>query len=317
MKELLVNEKLKNVVPAPSAEEYAALELSIKNEGCREAIIVWREKQSDEIPTIIDGHNRYEICVKNNVEFQSIEKEFPDMNHVIEWMITNQISRRNLHLYKRACLALDLAEILKQRGKEKERTRKSKKTSKDDFHISEKVDSSATVAKQFGVSEGIISQVKFIKEKELAGEVSPEIMLQLTVGNIKIGSVYSSLKGKNGGNRIAGKTVTNHDTTINEVINKSTPASELLDIPVKISSAAIDYPLSTFTSEIITDMTCSTFEEALNDEEEMNIRERALKHLMQFISQFEGYSCLADEVEEIKILTDKIKQFNESCKNAD
>ena len=38
----------------------------------RDAIVSWNS-------TIIDGHNRYEICKKHNIEFQTFEKKFEDI----------------------------------------------------------------------------------------------------------------------------------------------------------------------------------------------------------------------------------------------
>jgi hypothetical protein len=56
--------------------------------------------------TIIDGHNRYGICQKNNIKFQTQEKQFKDRNEVIIWIIINQLGRRNLLPYDRVRLNL-------------------------------------------------------------------------------------------------------------------------------------------------------------------------------------------------------------------
>ena len=50
-----INEKFKSIIPPLSKEEYEGLEQSIITEGCRDAICLWND-------TIIDGHNRYDIC---------------------------------------------------------------------------------------------------------------------------------------------------------------------------------------------------------------------------------------------------------------
>lgn len=45
---------------------------------------------------MIDGHNRYEICQKHGIEFKTVEKEFENRDVVIDWIINNQLGRRNL-----------------------------------------------------------------------------------------------------------------------------------------------------------------------------------------------------------------------------
>lgn len=87
--QLKINEELKNLIPTIAQEEYKLLEQSIVKEGCRDNLIVWQN-------TIIDGHNRYEICTKHNVEFDTKEMDFEDIEEVKEWMINNQLARRNL-----------------------------------------------------------------------------------------------------------------------------------------------------------------------------------------------------------------------------
>lgn len=98
-----------------SDDERTGLEASIKAEGCREAIIVWDG-------TIVDGHNRYEICTRLGIEFQAHEKFFPNADAVIEWIIKNQFGRRNLSLMDRSRLALRLEGVYQERAKANQAT---------------------------------------------------------------------------------------------------------------------------------------------------------------------------------------------------
>ena len=52
-----INEEFKNVMPPLTEEEYRGLEKSLLEEGCRDPLVVWGD-------ILIDGHNRYEICLK-------------------------------------------------------------------------------------------------------------------------------------------------------------------------------------------------------------------------------------------------------------
>lgn len=90
---------LKNLIPPLSPDEYARLEQSIIEEGCRDPLVVWKWNA-----IILDGHNRYEICTKHDIPFNIIEKEFQNRQDVIAWIIGNQLARRNLTPEQRSYL---------------------------------------------------------------------------------------------------------------------------------------------------------------------------------------------------------------------
>ena len=87
--ELKINSELKALIPPLTNDEYRLLEESIISEGCRDKLIVWDD-------TIIDGHNRYEICKKNGIDFNIEQKDFKDIEEAKDWMDFNQLARRNL-----------------------------------------------------------------------------------------------------------------------------------------------------------------------------------------------------------------------------
>jgi hypothetical protein len=89
MYNLEVNEEFKKLIPPLSKEEYEQLETNCLNEGIREAILTWNG-------VIIDGHNRYEIAKRWNLDFQTKSKNFKDRYEVIDWMLNNQLGRRNI-----------------------------------------------------------------------------------------------------------------------------------------------------------------------------------------------------------------------------
>lgn len=84
-----IKEEFKKLIPALSVEEYKQLEENCLAEGIRESIITWNGY-------IIDGHNRYEIATRWNLEYETETKRFKDENEVKLWMIDNQNGRRNL-----------------------------------------------------------------------------------------------------------------------------------------------------------------------------------------------------------------------------
>jgi hypothetical protein len=80
---LQIKEEFKKLIPALSVEEFNQLEANCLAEGIREKIITWDG-------FIIDGHNRFEIATRWNLEYESESKRFKDENEVKEWMIHNQ-----------------------------------------------------------------------------------------------------------------------------------------------------------------------------------------------------------------------------------
>ncbi len=87
--ELQIDDEFKALIPPLTNEEYAQLEANILEEGCRDALVLWDG-------VLVDGHNRYEICLKHQLPFDVADKEFADREAVKDWMDANQLGRRNL-----------------------------------------------------------------------------------------------------------------------------------------------------------------------------------------------------------------------------
>ena len=89
MQEIIVDGEFRDLLPALDEETYKALEGNLLQNGCRDAIVLWEG-------ILIDGHNRFEICTKHNIPFDTVEKEFASREDVLIWIISTQVSRRNL-----------------------------------------------------------------------------------------------------------------------------------------------------------------------------------------------------------------------------
>ena len=89
MPTLKTKKQFSDLLPPLQPEEFAALEASILAEGCREPLTVWNG-------TIIDGHNRYAICSKHGLPFETREMVFADNEAAADWIDANQLARRNL-----------------------------------------------------------------------------------------------------------------------------------------------------------------------------------------------------------------------------
>lgn len=109
--QIKIDEEFKQLIPSLSEDEYANLEQSLLSEGCRDSLVVWNG-------IIIDGHNRYDICTKHGLDFETMEKPFDSRDDVKIWMLQNQLGRRNLIPYLKAGLVLQLAELYQTKAKD-------------------------------------------------------------------------------------------------------------------------------------------------------------------------------------------------------
>ncbi|MFO0863526.1 MAG: hypothetical protein U0744_02510 [Gemmataceae bacterium] len=94
---LKIDPEFKALMPALSAEEYKRLDAALQLEGCRDAVVVWKDHGF-----ILDGHNRHEICNRHRIKFRVEEISLPTRDMAIEWIVTNQLGRRNLTDKQRA-----------------------------------------------------------------------------------------------------------------------------------------------------------------------------------------------------------------------
>ncbi|MCG8310651.1 MAG: hypothetical protein MI975_24900 [Cytophagales bacterium] len=87
-------DELKSFITPLSGEEIFTLKESLLVEGCRDPLIVWKKNNQERY--LIDGHNRYRICTEFKLDYQTIEMSFKSLNEVKDWMVDNQLGRRNL-----------------------------------------------------------------------------------------------------------------------------------------------------------------------------------------------------------------------------
>jgi len=179
-----IKEEFKKLIPALTKEEYKQLENNCIAEGIREKILIWNG-------FIIDGHNRYEISLKWDLEIQTETKHFQNEEAVKEWMILNQFGRRNLSNYQRSVLALELEEVFSNKAKE------NLKLSGENFgkglptlaKAIDKINTRQELSKVANVSHGTLDKVKKIQ-----AQASEEVKAKLSTGEVSINSAYQEIK---------------------------------------------------------------------------------------------------------------------------
>ena len=184
--ELKIDPDLRDLIPPLSEEEYRLLEDSIVRDGCDTPLIVWNG-------TIVDGHNRYEICRKHNVPFACEEKEFADKDAAMFWMLEHQLARRNLNGYQRSELVLRFEPMLKEQARKNQGTRNDLNPNfrQNSVESSTAAFSDRKMAKMAGVSHDTIRKVRTIKN-----EGDEETKRRLRTGELSIHRAYNDIVDK-------------------------------------------------------------------------------------------------------------------------
>ena len=178
-----IKEEFKKLIPALTREEFKQLEDNCIAEGIRENILTWNG-------FIIDGHNRYEISQKWDLDFETENKHFDSEEDVRKWMILNQFGRRNLSNYQRSVLALELEDVFSKKAKESKSEKVSHfRNTGEVLQKSAKPDTRKELSKVASVSHDTIAKVKKIQEK-----ATDEIKEKLSTGEVSINAAYKDIK---------------------------------------------------------------------------------------------------------------------------
>lgn len=108
-----------------SSEEYEYLERNIIADGCRDPLVVWNG-------ILVDGHNRYEICKANGISFNTVESSLQTREEVKNWIINNQLGRRNVSINQRSYL---IGKIYGETKNEHGGDRKSEESRGNNCHL--------------------------------------------------------------------------------------------------------------------------------------------------------------------------------------
>jgi N6-adenosine-specific RNA methylase IME4 len=138
---------------------------------------------------LLDGHNRYDICMRHDLRFGVVEKQFASRVDAMVWMIDNQKSRRNLSTYQESILGIKRADLLKPQAKANQGTRTD--LSANSSESVTPIDTRKAAADYAGVAESTISRVKYVEEH---GE--EEVKKAANRGEISTNDAYTQTKRK-------------------------------------------------------------------------------------------------------------------------
>lgn len=178
---ITLDENLRSFIPPLKEEELFLLEDSIRKDGVRDSLLVWKEDSSGEY-ILVDGYNRYNIILKLqqeglNVRYSIKPLKFASFEEVKDWMIINQLGRRNLTNEQRSFL----------RGlrynREKDRHGGDRKSSAQNDHLK----TSDKLAEEYKVGPATIRRdAEFASGLEKIGLTNPILKQSILAGSTKI-----------------------------------------------------------------------------------------------------------------------------------
>jgi 16S rRNA G966 N2-methylase RsmD len=176
---------------------------SPNDEYCRDWFEQWYlAVESDDDPgvfegeeVLIDGHNRFEICTKHKIPFETVPLVFETRTAAMLWMIDNQKGRRNVSDYDKGLLAMRRQELLRPMA-EKQRKETEGRPSKLSAKLPtvSKIDTRREAAKEAGIGERTLDAVKLIKDAADKGEIPQQTVDDLRHRKVAIHRVAKDIK---------------------------------------------------------------------------------------------------------------------------
>ena len=201
MKELKIDPELRDLLPHLPKEKFEGLEKMILEEGYDGTpILIWNGY-------IVDGHHRYKIFKKHNIEFNIEEISLPkdsEKSDVMDWMITYQDVRRNMCEAEKIYANDKVSTRRIEEENEKKRlegTYKSHKTRGNNendgcvqMDASKKTERDRSTntreqrAKIAGVSAGTVARYDTVMNSD-----NKELQQSMLSGDVKIGTAYKQV----------------------------------------------------------------------------------------------------------------------------
>lgn len=165
---IIIEQEFEKLLPPLEQEEFEALKANVAESGVRDCLLAWRK--GDKL-ILIDGHNRYRAWKelgKDPDQLPCIEMEFDDSDAVKDWMIANQLMRRNLTDERKAYY----------RGLVYQSARKSHGGKRESSGQSDQMTTAKALGEKYGVSEKTIRRnAKFAERVDALPDEQKEAVL--------------------------------------------------------------------------------------------------------------------------------------------
>lgn len=176
--DLKIDPEFESLIPSLTEAEFKQLEENIVDDGeVLNPIITWQG-------VIIDGHNRWKIIQNNpGIPFKTHELIFFDRYQAKEWILKNQLGRRNITNEQRLRLIGQMQENRKCKESFKGNQYTVKNGEVQNEPNQKPKSTAAQIAEEVGVSESTVKRAeKFSKGIDAIQSVSPEAAQKILKG---------------------------------------------------------------------------------------------------------------------------------------
>jgi len=187
---LKINPEYQKLLPELPKPEYNLLKQSIKALGQLAPIIVNEQRE------ILDGHNRYSVCLELGIEPKFESKTFHDKLEEKRFVIVTNLRRRHLNKFQRAELGLPLLEIEKELAKHRQEKAGEIFGRGQDSSSSNELNLSEGQARDIVAKQVMLSPTTFQRALTVVEEGSEELKEKVRKGKTSITYAYKSVKRK-------------------------------------------------------------------------------------------------------------------------
>lgn len=187
IKDLVIDKEFEELLPVLTPEELENLENSILQYGMLDPIKIWQEPDTGEW-IIIDGHNRYNILKKHEINWHywqdyKIMTELETREDVKQWMLEQQLGRRNLSPAERYEIVQKFKSIFQKKAKENQSLGGKGKSNLIETNVQKEM------AKATGVSVGSYYKLDKVMQSD-----NEEVKQKVRAKEISIDKAYHEIK---------------------------------------------------------------------------------------------------------------------------
>lgn len=188
-KDICIDKEFEELLPKLTVDEFENLEQSILKNGVLDPLKLWEEPETGKL-ILIDGHNRYEIIKKNKLKFDIWngftiihESKLPNRDSVKEWMLEQQLGRRNLSEAERYEIVQKFKDMFQKKAKENQSLGGKGLPNLVTVNVQEKM------AKTVGVSKGTYSKLDKVMQSD-----NEEVKQKLRKKKISVDKAYKEIQ---------------------------------------------------------------------------------------------------------------------------
>jgi hypothetical protein len=195
-----INESFRLLIPALSKDERTLLEANLIVDGCRDPLSLWGD-------VLIDGHNRYEICTRRGLTFETRQIEgLESEDDARLWICRNQLGRRNLTDYQRVVLALVAKPLIEAEAKARQEAGINQHSLRENSHEGSPIRTDETVGAMADVSSNSVRKVEVVEQRGIQ-----EVREAASRGDISINLAHQVAKLPAADQHVAFEAMTDED----------------------------------------------------------------------------------------------------------